>query len=155
MAALRLFNGIAPAPVGEHAFSAFLAQAGAAVAAGPPPWRVRMGPLGAVRDLIAAEDVARAVEAVIDRGVWGEPINVCSGVGRPMRALIEATAATLPGAMVIEEAARDGGVAWSVGDPSRCEARLGFRPSADLSAITDAAAGWIMAQRRADARTGA
>jgi len=151
--ALRLFNVVAPQPAGGQVFAAFLRRAADAAAAGPPPWSVRMGPLGAVRDFVAVADVVRAVEAVADRGIWGEAINVCTGVGRPARALIVATASTFGGALVVEEAEGDAGVSSSIGDPGVCEARLGFRPSADLSTLTRSAAAWIGEAARA--RSGA
>jgi nucleoside-diphosphate-sugar epimerase len=141
---LRIFNVVAPEPHGEQVFATFLRRAAAAVA-GPPPWRVGMGPLGAVRDFIDVEDVLTAVERVIERGVWGEAINVCSGIGRTARSLVDAVAAQTGGKVMIEEAAATAApkVAWSVGDPARCEALLGFRPSADLAPATRRAADWL------------
>jgi len=156
MTALRLFNVVAPEPHGQQAFDTFLRKAAAAVAA-PPPWRVRMGPLSGVRDFVAVEDVLEAVERVIDRDVWSETINVCTGVGRTVRQLLEATAAYLPGPLTIEEDDGPAGLDWSVGDPSRCEALLGLRPSADLEAIVRGGADWIVATAKggADARSDA
>jgi nucleoside-diphosphate-sugar epimerase len=153
---LRIFNVVAPAPHGRQAFAAFLRKAADALA-GPPPWRVRMGPLDAVRDFVAVDDVTDAAERVIDRGVWGETINVCTGVGTTVRDLLEATAALLPGALAIEEDGGPAGLDWSVGDPSRCEALLGLRPSADLEPIVRGGADWIVAAAKdgADARSGA
>ena len=110
-------------------FDSFLRRAAAAVGSGPPPCRVD-GPAGGVRP-VAVDDVVRAVEAVLDRAAWGEAISICSGVGRPVRALIAATVDELDAKFVVEEDPADnGGVPWSVGDPALCEARLGFRPSA-------------------------
>jgi nucleoside-diphosphate-sugar epimerase len=153
---LRLFNVVAPAPHGQQAYDTFLRKAAAAVA-GPPPWEVRMGPLGAVRDFVAVDDVLAAIERVIDREVWGETINVCTGVGRTVRELLEATAARLPGALAIEEDDGPAGLDWSVGDPARCEALLGLRPSSDLEPVTRGGADWIVAAAKdgADARSGA
>lgn len=138
---LRLFNVVSASARREQMFSEFLLRACAAARAGSPPWRVAMGPLGAVRDFVALDDVLVAVERVIDRGIWGETINVCTGVGRPARDLVDAVAHALNGRLLIDEAP-DGatGAAWSVGDPARCDARLALRPSADLSAILSAAA---------------
>jgi nucleoside-diphosphate-sugar epimerase len=152
--ALRLFNIVAPQPQGEQVFAAFLRRAAEAAAAGPPPWRVRMGPLTALRDFVDIEDVLTAVERVIERGVWGEAINVCGGVGRTARALLGAAAAQTGGAVLIEEeppgAAPE--LAWSVGDPAKCEALLGFRPTSDLAPVTRRAADWLVeAARRAGA----
>jgi nucleoside-diphosphate-sugar epimerase len=113
-----------------------------------------MGPLDAVRDFVALGDVLSAVERVIDRAVWGEVVNVCTGVGRPARSLLESVTAPLEGAVAIDEAVEaPGGPTWSVGDPARCEARLGFRPSADLSDLARAAADWIMGEAAAHARS--
>jgi GDP-4-dehydro-6-deoxy-D-mannose reductase len=142
---LRLFNVISPEPRGEQVFAAFLRKT-AAQAAGPPPWRVLMGPLMALRDFVPLEDVLEAVERVIDREVWGEVINVCTGVGRTTRALLGATVAQLGGKVVIDEAPPDAQqLAWSVGDPLLCEALLGFRPSSDLAPIVRRAADWLLA----------
>jgi len=149
VAALRVFNVVAPRAVGGQVFATFLSRAAEAVAMGRPPWRVRMGPLGAVRDFVAVSDVVRAIEAVVDRGAWGEAINVCTGVGRPARDLIAATVTDLGGALTLEETDGDAGVASSVGDPGLCEARLGFRPSADLTTLTRDAAAWIREAARA------
>jgi|HubBroStandDraft_1064217.scaffolds.fasta_scaffold140625_2 nucleoside-diphosphate-sugar epimerase len=154
--ALRIFNVVAPEPQGEQVFAAFLRRAREAAAAGPPPWRVPMGPLTVLRDFVDVEDALTAIERVIDHGVWGEVINVSCGVGRTARALLGAAAAQTGGAVVIDEAAPTSvpEMPWSVGDPSRCEALLGFRPSADLAPVTRRAAAWLVAAAReaADAR---
>jgi GDP-4-dehydro-6-deoxy-D-mannose reductase len=143
---LRLFNVISPEPQGEQVFAAFLRKA-AARAAGRPPWRVPMGPLMALRDFVPVENVLEAVERVIDRQVWGEVINVCTGVGRTARALLGATVAQLGGRVAIDEAPPSAQqLAWSVGDPSRCEALLGFRPSSDLAPVARRAAAWLLAR---------
>jgi GDP-4-dehydro-6-deoxy-D-mannose reductase len=152
--ALRIFNVVAPEPQGEQVFAAFLRRAAAAASAGPPPWRIQMGPLTALRDFVDIEDVLTAVERVIERGVWGEAINICGGVGRTARALLGAAAAQTGGALVIEEEppASAPELAWSVGDPAKCEALLGFRPSSDLAPVTRRAAAWLVAAaKRADA----
>jgi GDP-4-dehydro-6-deoxy-D-mannose reductase len=154
--ALRIFNVVAPEPQGEQVFAAFLRRAAAAAAAGPPPWRVQMGPLTALRDFVDIEDVLTAVERVIERGAWGEAINICSGVGRPARALLGAAAAQTGGAVLIEEELPTSApeLAWSVGDPAKCEALLGFRPTIDLAPVTRRAAQWLVAAaRRAEAGT--
>ena len=155
--ALRLFNVVAPEPQGEQVFASFLRKAAAAAAAGPPPWRVKMGPLITQRDFVDVEDVLTAVERVIEREVWGEVINVCAGVGRTARSLLGAAAAQTGGAVVVDEEApiEAPELAWSVGDPARCEALLGFRPSSDLAPVTRRAAAWLVAAAKdaADARS--
>jgi nucleoside-diphosphate-sugar epimerase len=145
--ALRIFNVVAPEPQGEQVFAAFLRKAAAAAAAGPPPWRVQMGPLNVLRDFVDIEDVLLAVERVIERGVWGEAINLCAGVGRTARALLGAAAAQTGGAVAFDEetATSHPELAWSVGDPAKCEALLGFRPTSDLAPVTRRAAAWLVA----------
>jgi GDP-4-dehydro-6-deoxy-D-mannose reductase len=142
IASLRVFNVVAPSPNGATVFAQFLAQA----AVGPT---VRLGPLGAVRDFVALDDVARTVEAAIDRNVAGEVVNVCTGLGRSARDLIAPVAAAL--GVGVAEAAEGGEAGCSVGDPARCEARLGFRPSGDLDAVVRAAVAWVRGAR--DARS--
>ena len=148
--ALRIFNVVAPEPQGEQVFAAFLRRAAVVAASGPPPWRVTMGPLTALRDFVDIEDVMTAVERVIERGVWGEAINVCTGVGHAARALLGAAAAQTGGAVVVEEAAEGAPpeLAWLVGDPAKCEALLGFRPTSDLAPVTRRAADWLVAAAR-------
>jgi len=141
--ALRIFNVIAPEPTGAQVFSNFLRKAAAAMV-GPPPRHIELAPVTAVRDFIDVADVLTAVERVIERQVWGEPINVCSGVGRTVRVLLEATAAQVDGELVIAESAGPPpALDWSVGDPARCQALLGFTPSSDLTALTQQAAAWV------------
>ena len=154
--ALRIFNVVVPEPQGEQVFAVFLRKAAAAAAVGPPPWRVQMGPLTALRDFVDIEDVLTAVERVIERGVWGEAINVCAGVGRTARALLGAAAAQTGGAVLIDEAPETRGpeLAWSVGDPAKCEALLGFRPTSDLAPVTRRAAAWLV-DAASKARSGA
>jgi NDP-hexose 4-ketoreductase len=148
--ALRIFNVVAPEPQGEQVFAVFLRRAVAAAAAGPPPWRVQMGPLTALRDFVDIEDVLTAVERVIERGVWGEAINICGGIGRPARSLLGAAAAQTGGAVTIAEEPPTSApeLAWSVGDPAKCEALLGFRPTTDLAPVTRRAAAWLAAATR-------
>jgi nucleoside-diphosphate-sugar epimerase len=145
-AALRIFNIISSEPQGEQVFAAFLRRAAAAAQVGPPPWRVRMGPLIALRDFVDLDDVLVAVERVIERDAWAEPINVCSGLGRTARSLLSAAAAQTSGAVIVEEdpPTQLPEMPWSVGDPTRCEALLGLRPSTDLAPLTRRAAAWLM-----------
>lgn len=142
VASLRVFNVVAPSPLGGQVFASFLRQA----AVGPS---VRLGPLGGVRDFIDIADAARAVEAAIDRGVAGAAVNVCTGVGRTVRELIDLAVAALDRSVRIEEAAGEDEPGWSVGDSAKCEAVLGFRPSADLGPAISAAAAWVKGARNA------
>jgi nucleoside-diphosphate-sugar epimerase len=149
---LRIFNVIAPWAHGEQSFPSFLRKLAAAMA-GPPPWRVGMGRLTAVRDFVALDDVLQAVDRVIDRDIWGQPINVCTGVGRTVGALLEEVGGALDGDIVIEQHGPAPMLDWSIGDPALCQAKLGFTPSSDLTALIAEAAAWVqnVAQERADA----
>ena len=156
VAALRIFNVVAHEPHGDQALSVFLRRLVAAMAA-PPPRQVQMGRLTAIRDFVALEDVVEAVERVIDRDAWGQPINCCTGVGRPVGALLDSVARSLasesPGVVEIAESGPPPELDWSVGDPALCQAKLGFTPSADLCTLIAAAAAWVRqtAKARADA----
>jgi nucleoside-diphosphate-sugar epimerase len=151
---LRLFNLVAPAGEGDDVLSEFLR--GVAAQQGQSPARVRTGPLGAVRDFVRLEDFLGCVERALAREVWGQTINICTGVGRPVRSLLELVACGVGGVAIEEEdAGQPGeGLDWSVGDPARCVSLLGFAPSADLGAVASAAAEWLRAARGApDARS--
>jgi nucleoside-diphosphate-sugar epimerase len=153
---LRIFNVISPQPQGQQAYPSFLRKLAAAMSA-PSPWRIEMGDLSAVRDFVALDDVLQAVERAIRVGAWGEAINVCTGVGRSVRALLEdvsrAIAHTSPGVVVVSESGPTPRLDWSIGDPAKCQARLGFTPSSDLSGLIASAADWVRraAAERADA----
>jgi len=143
---LRLFNLVGAEPGGGQVFASFLEKAVRA-AAGPPPRRITMGALDAIRDFVDIEDVWRAVAAVIEGGVWGEVINVASGEGRSARDLIEATLKLTGGVVALEAptAGEGEGLPWSVGDPTKCGALLGFRPDGDLTPVLRRAAARIAA----------
>ncbi|MEJ0064052.1 MAG: NAD(P)-dependent oxidoreductase [Caulobacteraceae bacterium] len=153
---LRIFNVISPEPHGQQAYPDFLRKLAAAMS-GPSPWRVEMGDLSAIRDFVALDDVLRAVECVVERGAWGEAINVCTGVGRPVRGLLDevsrAIADVTPGLVAMSESGPPPALDWSIGDPTKCQARLGFTPTSDLSALTATSAAWVRktAAERADA----
>jgi nucleoside-diphosphate-sugar epimerase len=143
---LRLFNVVSPEPHGQQAYPDFLRKL-AATMSGPSPWRVEMGDLSAIRDFVSLDDVVQAVERVIERDAWGEAINVCTGVGRPVRHLLEDVSQTITaataGAIEILESGPPPGLDWSIGDPAKGQAQLGFTPTSDLSALTAASAAWV------------
>jgi nucleoside-diphosphate-sugar epimerase len=151
VAALRLFNVISADTVGDTAFSGFLAQAIRAVSA-PPVDAIEMAPLGAIRDFVAIDDFLQVLELAVERGVWGEAINVCTGAGRTVRELIEpAIAAIGLGLTLREPDTAASALDWSVGDPSLCQRRLGFAPSSDLTALIHQAAAMVRAAAPAHA----
>ena len=150
VSALRVFNVVSPAPHGPQVFSTFLRKA-AIACADRTPWQVELGPLDAVRDFVALDDVVTAIERVIDRDAVAGVINVCTGHGRTVSSLVHDVAKLLPAGRIEAKPAGPAGVPWSVGDPARCGALLGFTPSADLSALVAQAAAWVKAQVKAGA----
>lgn len=151
VAALRIFNVISPVPHGRQVFSTFLRKAAAAYA-DQGPWEVELGPLDAVRDFVSLDDVMTAIERAVERDVSGETINVCTGRGRSVSDLVRDVGKDLsPGAIKVKASGPSTGVPWSVGDPARCGALLGFTPSSDLTALTARAADWVKAQSRTGA----
>lgn len=146
--ALRLFNVISGDGDGDTAFTSFIAKAMRAVTAGAP-LQVEMSPLAAIRDFVAVEDFLHVVELAIERGVWGETINICTGVGRTVRELIEpALAAIGPGLTLAAPETPAPLLDWSIGDPALCLARLGFTPTSDLTPLIDQAAKRVKAAAR-------
>jgi nucleoside-diphosphate-sugar epimerase len=146
--ALRIFNVVGPEPHGEQAFASFMRKLVAAMSE-PPPWRVQMGRLTAIRDFVAIWDVLEAIERVIKRDVWGRQINVCTGMGRPVSALLEDLGGLIahqaPGVIATAHDGPPPWLDWSVGDPSLCQALLGFAPSSDLAPVVERAARWVRA----------
>jgi GDP-4-dehydro-6-deoxy-D-mannose reductase len=144
--ALRIFNVVAAEPQGDHSLPDFQRKLAMAMAE-PSPWQVQMGRLTAIRDFVAVADVVEAVERVIDLDIWGRAINCCTGVGRPVGALLDSMARYVAdeahGVVAIAEDGPPPALDWSVGDPTVCQARLGFTPSSDLTALIAEAAAWV------------
>jgi nucleoside-diphosphate-sugar epimerase len=149
--ALRIFNVVSPTPHGAQVFSTFLRKAAEAYS-DRCGWQIELGPLDAVRDFVALDDVATAIERTIDRGVGATTINICTGQGRTVSDLVTAVASELaPCAIRARTDLATPSLTWSIGDPSRCQALLGFTPSSDLTAVTMRAAAWVKAQAEAGA----
>lgn len=99
--------------------------------AGRGPAAIRVGWLGAVRDLSDVRDVVRAYEALLEHGEPGEAYNVCRGEGRTIGEALEALLAEARVAIQLErddERLRPSDVEWTVGDPSRLVEATGWRP---------------------------
>jgi nucleoside-diphosphate-sugar epimerase len=128
---LRLFNVVGPG-IGTHLpLGAFLAR----YAYGDRR-AVKMGPIDAVRDFVAIGDVAAAAVRAVETAAAGEVINVCTGRGRSLRELLLRMTQLMGLDVQIESApeAPATGLQPIVGDPAKCQALLGFTPSADLDA---------------------
>jgi nucleoside-diphosphate-sugar epimerase len=128
---LRLFNVVGPGMSADSAPGAWLAR----LRASPDVRRVPMGRLDAVRDFISADDVASAVLLALGCDLRAVVINICSGRGTSIEALLRRMAAV---SGIEAEFQDDPALGWEgdpdrmVGDPSLAKRLLGFVASPDL-----------------------
>jgi GDP-4-dehydro-6-deoxy-D-mannose reductase len=97
---------------------------------------VRVGNLGARRDLTDVRDVVRAYRLLVERGAPGEVYNVCSGedvsIEEVARRLLELAGVDLQ--LVVDPAlARPVDVPVLRGDPGKLHAATGWEPEIDLT----------------------
>lgn len=127
----RVFNIIGPGIPPAFLVGRVAAQL-AAIAAGRAEPRIELGPLSSVRDFIDIRDACDGLLAIAGRGVAGRTYNVCSGVGRSSRDVVEALMHCSGLDVEIAEE-RDGsprtGLDVSVGDPHRIAEECGWRPA--------------------------
>lgn len=105
--------------------------------AGRGPEEIRVGWLGATRDLSDVRDVVRAYALLLERGTPGAAYNVASGRGRTIGEALEPilAAARRPVRLVRdEERLRPTDVTWMVGDPGRLRRDTGWTPEYDWDA---------------------
>ena len=101
---------------------------------------IRVGNLETQRDLTDVRDTVRAYALLMERGTSGAVYNVASGVGRPIRALLEALIARSRVAVNIQT---DGSLlrpkdqAMVVGDATRLRAQTGWAPEIDFDRMLD------------------
>lgn len=84
---LRLFNHLGPRQAERFVVSGFARQI-AAIEAGKLPERLLVGNLDARRDFVDVRDVVRAYWAAATRADAGQAYNVCSGVARSIRDIV-------------------------------------------------------------------
>ncbi len=132
---LRVFN-----PVGARAPASCLPGAVAAglQRAAATGGDLRLGPLGAVRDFVDARDIADAVLAAAGAATLPPPvINIGSGTGVPVRALVKELLAISGSSAVIREDAagspRSAGMSWQQADIGTARRELGWRPRCSLT----------------------
>lgn len=93
--------------------------------------RIRVGNLKPVRDYLYVSDVARAYQYILDRGQSGSIYNVCSGkgnsIGDMVNMLIDISGHDIE-LEVDPELFRPADVEFQVGDPSRLNSLLGWKP---------------------------
>lgn len=85
---LRPFNHTGPGQRPDFVCADFARQL-IAIERGLRPARLTVGNLEAVRDFSDVRDIVAGYELAARQGVSGEAYNLCSGVGRPIRAILD------------------------------------------------------------------
>ena len=128
--ATRSFNHIGPGQRDSFAVASFAHQL-RSIEAGDREPRLRVGNLSSVRDFTDVRDVVRAYRLLVVGAHAGAPINIASGMGRTMRALVEGLIA-ISGLDVSIEVDADRVRARDprriVGDASRLRSLTGWEP---------------------------
>ena len=88
----RSFNQIGPGQRTDFVVSSFVAQLMAGRREGRQTVEVRAGDLSIVRDFLDVRDAVAAYMLLIEKGDAGEVYNICSGVGRTLREVLDAAA---------------------------------------------------------------
>jgi GDP-4-dehydro-6-deoxy-D-mannose reductase len=129
----RAFNHVGPGQDSSFVVPALASRIRAAVACGEAS--IRVGDLGARRDLTDVRDVVRAYRLLVERGERGGVYNVCTGVGVSVHEIAERLM-RLAGArlelVVDPELVRPVEVPALVGDPSKLKAATGWQPRYSL-----------------------
>ncbi len=102
---------------------------------------IETGDVSTKRDFLDAADVADAFWKLLFKGKPGESYNVCSGISRTMRSIIDvmidASGKLLSIREVPDERSRQD-VADSVGNPAKLQHATGWRPTHDVLASIQA-----------------
>ena len=101
---------------------------------------IRVGNLDALRDITDVRDTIRAYELLMARGRSGLPYNVCSGVARAIREVLDGLRARARVAVRVEvdpSRLRPNDTPVLVGDPARLQADTGWRPEIPFDRMLD------------------
>ena len=101
---------------------------------------IRVGNLEAQRDLLDVRDAVRAYAALIDAGTPGSVYNVASGVGRPVRAVLDAlvSRARVPIRIETDSARmRANDIPILIGNASRLRTATGWEPKISFDQMLD------------------
>ena len=101
---------------------------------------IKVGNLDAQRDLTDVRDVVRAYAALMRSGKTGVIYNVASGVGRPIRSILDAlvSRSKVPVRIEIDQSRmRPNDVPIVVGDASRVTTETGWRPEITFDRMLD------------------
>ncbi|MDX2166364.1 MAG: GDP-mannose 4,6-dehydratase [Deltaproteobacteria bacterium] len=127
---VRAFNHTGPGQRAGFVCADFARQL-VAIAAGTLPPRVAVGDLSPVRDFSDVRDVVAAYVAIAERGARGAVYNVCSGVGRSVREVLDALIGLVgvPVEVTVDTTRlRPADVPALVGDASALHAATGWAP---------------------------
>jgi GDP-4-dehydro-6-deoxy-D-mannose reductase len=101
---------------------------------------IRVGNLDTLRDITDVRDTVRAYELLMARGRSGVPYNVCSGVARAIRDVLDGLRARVRVPVRIEidpSRFRPNDTPVLVGDPARLQADTGWRPEISFDRMLD------------------
>lgn len=129
--ATRSFNHIGPGQRPPFAIPSFAHQL-RSIAIGEAEPVLRVGNLDPARDFTDVRDVVRAYRLLVAGGHTGEPINVASGTGRPIRSLVDALVRASGLTVTIEvdpSRVRADDPPWIVGDAGRLRTLTGWQPA--------------------------
>ncbi len=130
----RSFTHLGPGQDPSYAASSFACQI-ASIEAGKVEPTLRVGDLGARRDLLDVRDTVRAYRALMERGVPGAVYNVCSGSVHRMRDVLEGllALARVPIEVRVDPARlRPSDYPLLLGDRGRVTAEVGWEPRMGL-----------------------
>lgn len=141
----RAFNHIGPRQDPSF-FASGVARQIAQIEAGRLEPVIRVGNLETRRDFTDVRDTVRAYRALAERGLPGRLYNVCSGLARPVRALLDGliAQARVPVRVLPDPARfRPNDTPLLLGDPSRIRAEVGWTPAVPLDrTLRDLLAHW-------------
>ena len=144
----RLFPLIGPGQRAGFALPSFCRRA-LAIRAGVAAPRLAVGNLDVTRDFMDARDGVRAVAALADfNGSAHGAYNVCSGIGTPVRRLLEwviEAAGIEPEVVSDPELVRPGEPEAVIGDAQRLRRATGWRPERCLRGCVGETFDWVAA----------
>lgn len=135
----RSFSHIGPGQSPRFAMPSFALQIAALEREGREGV-LRVGNLDVVRDILDVRDVVEGYARLLESGVSGRAYNVCSGVGVPLRELVDLLGRLARVAITIEVDPlrfRPADVPYLVGDPSRMRADTSWVPAREPRAAVE------------------
>lgn len=137
--ATRSFNHTGPRQRPSFAAPALALQL-AMIEAGRAEPVIKVGNLDVLRDITDVRDTVRAYERLMARGRIGVPYNVCSGIARAIRDVLDGLRARIgvPVRVEIDPARlRPNDTPLIVGDPARLRADTGWTPEISFDRMLD------------------